>query len=246
MSNPQDIDSVQVAGSSPAARHLTRAPAGASPMSILDDLRLAVRSLRAWPGFLSVALATLGMAIGANIAVFTLVNAVLLRPLPFGDRSDRVVTVARDPQLAGRGLGGRTALVPRPSGPPRVGRARGCGRLRSAQRDHDRARVQPSELVRCTRSAAGELHHVLRPQLRVALRRDGARGSDRGRGEHQPDGSLPRWMGAHRIDRAVGRCGDEVAGRFWPWPPSDVSPIPASSSPPTAAPGCWTPPPWPS
>jgi putative ABC transport system permease protein len=60
---------------------------------VLDDLRLAFRGLRRQPGFLVVALLTLGLAIGANVAVFTLVNAVLLRPMPFGDRSDRIVSV---------------------------------------------------------------------------------------------------------------------------------------------------------
>jgi predicted permease len=60
---------------------------------MLDDLRLAFRGLRRQPGFFSVALLTLGLAIGANVAVFTLVNATLLRPLPFGDRSDRIVSV---------------------------------------------------------------------------------------------------------------------------------------------------------
>ena len=60
---------------------------------MLDDLRLAVRGLRRQPGFLVVALLTLGLAIGANVAVFTLVNAILLRPMPFGDRSDRIVSV---------------------------------------------------------------------------------------------------------------------------------------------------------
>jgi predicted permease len=60
---------------------------------VLDDLRLAFRGLRRQPGFLIVALLTLGLAIGANVAVFTLVNATLLRPMPFGERSDRIVSV---------------------------------------------------------------------------------------------------------------------------------------------------------
>jgi predicted permease len=62
-------------------------------MTIVDEIRFAFRSLGARPGFLVAALATLGVAIGANIAVFTLANAMMLRPLPFGDRSDRIVSV---------------------------------------------------------------------------------------------------------------------------------------------------------
>jgi len=49
----------------------------------MSDVRLAVRSLLRSPGFAMVAVAVMALGIGANTAVFTIVNSVLLRPLPF-------------------------------------------------------------------------------------------------------------------------------------------------------------------
>ncbi len=63
-----------------------------------DDLRFTVRLLRKNPGFTAVALLTLALAIGANTAIFTVVNAVLLRPLPFPESQHLFQVVRRDAQ----------------------------------------------------------------------------------------------------------------------------------------------------
>ena len=60
--------------------------------TLLQDLRYAVRTLAKAPGFAAVAILTLAIGIGANTAIFSAVDTVLLKPLPFPD-GDRLVQI---------------------------------------------------------------------------------------------------------------------------------------------------------
>src|SRR6185369_15767912 len=60
--------------------------------SLIKDLRYGIRSLLKQPVFTLIAIATLALAIGGNSAMFTVVNAVLLRPLHYPE-SDRIVVL---------------------------------------------------------------------------------------------------------------------------------------------------------
>src|SRR6201982_1883059 len=69
---------------------------------LLLNLRVAMRQLRHTPGFALTVVLTLALGIGATTAIFSLVEGVLLRPLPFQD-ADRLV-------LLGDHLGGRPGM----------------------------------------------------------------------------------------------------------------------------------------
>src|SRR5215471_15675603 len=68
---------------------------GNTMRTLIQDLRYGVRMLMKNPGFTLVAVITLGLGIGANTAIFTLLDKVLIRPLPV-ERPDQLVTFVED------------------------------------------------------------------------------------------------------------------------------------------------------
>ncbi len=68
---------------------------------LLQDLRFGIRTLKSSPGFTAVALATLAIGIGANAAIFSYVDGILLKPLPYPE-ADRIMRVLEKPPGGGR------------------------------------------------------------------------------------------------------------------------------------------------
>jgi putative ABC transport system permease protein len=99
---------------------------------MLNDLKFSLRSLRRQPGFALAAIATLAVGIGATTAIFSTVNAALLRPLPFSEAKNlyAVYTPATDGRFTtGRDSGVELARLNDPS--VSIERAAGSGRFDS-------------------------------------------------------------------------------------------------------------------
>src|SRR2546423_3483939 len=94
---------------------------------LLKDIRYGVRSLLKHPGFTALVIVTLALGIGASTAIFSVVNTVLLRRLPYR-QSERIVAIQELDKNGKRGQvtpanfldwrGQKTLVLPPPAPPP--------------------------------------------------------------------------------------------------------------------------------
>jgi putative ABC transport system permease protein len=74
--------------------------------TVISDIRYALRALRHNPGFTTAAVLALALGIGANTAIFTLINGVLLSALPYGDPDTLLIVVTDPTEATGAPTGG--------------------------------------------------------------------------------------------------------------------------------------------
>src|SRR5215470_9564618 len=95
-----DLRAVQRIGQRIGQKTERRRRFGDYCIDLLHDMRYTSRTLRRDPGFAAVSLLILALAIGANVAVFSVVNTLLLRPLPFS-HAEELVRIAPPPSECG-------------------------------------------------------------------------------------------------------------------------------------------------
>src|SRR5687768_11978970 len=84
----------------PESRPVNEVPAGRGVIGLGGDLRSAWRQWRRSPSFAAIAILTLGLGAGAATAIFSIVDTVLLRPLPFHEPQDLVAIWESNPEKA--------------------------------------------------------------------------------------------------------------------------------------------------
>src|SRR6187431_3802033 len=102
--SPEDARLKALRSFGPMEKHMeeTRDARGVSWVeTLIADLRYGGRALLKHPGYALLAVLTLGLGIGANTAIFSVIYGVLLKPLPYTD-SDRLVLIRQSAPLVGR------------------------------------------------------------------------------------------------------------------------------------------------
>src|SRR5438105_4418774 len=100
-SEARRLAAIELGGVEQLKEEIREVRAGYNLEALFRDVRFGLRMLLKTPGFTVVAVATLGLSIGANTAIFSLVNGVLLRPLPFPDAERIIYIEGRNPAAAG-------------------------------------------------------------------------------------------------------------------------------------------------
>ena len=188
--------------------------------TLVADLRYGARALVKHPGYALLAVLTLGLGIGANTAIFSVINGVLLKPLPY-EHGDRLVVVQQSRAAVGPAASRRRDRRVLRLSRARQGRVRRPGRVppdelrsdqsrRARSRQHRRrvgttsstcsassrssaAPSSPSDDVRGRRGGAGAQPHLLAHQVRR-------------RSEHRRPGVRDERSAASRDRRAAQRA----------------------------------------